>query len=104
MDAVKTVSLKPRLPLLNQASHFHRELLSVGLIVAAVLWIYWPARSGEFILDDDLLLTHNSTIQSSDGLFRIWWPWNSTVADQPLDYWPVSNTTLWLEWRLWGLN
>jgi hypothetical protein len=68
------------------------------LIVVAIILIYWPAMQGHFIMDDDLLLTENHLVKASDGLYRIWF------TGQPVDYWPVTNTTLWLEWRLWGMN
>ncbi len=38
------------------------------LIVIAVGFVYFPAVRGGFVLDDDLLLTHNSIVQSPDGL------------------------------------
>jgi protein O-mannosyl-transferase len=81
-----------------------RNWLLAAVIFIVVAIAYWPARSGGFVLDDDLLLTHNATITAPDGLARFWWPWNLPIVDQPIDYWPVSNSTLWLEWRLWGMN
>ena len=53
---------------------------------------------GSFILDDDLLLTGNAMIRAPDGLARIWF------STEPTDYWPVTNTSLWLEWRLWSAS
>src|SRR5262249_47046133 len=44
------------------------------------------------------LLTDNPLIKASDGLYRIW------CTTEAIDYWPVCNSTLWFEWRLWGLN
>ncbi len=76
-----------------------RKQLCMGLLIgAAAVYVYFPALRGGFVLDDDLLLTHNSTITASDGLYRFWF-----TKEAP-DYWPVSNSTLWLEWRLWGMN
>jgi protein O-mannosyl-transferase len=76
-----------------------RKQLCMGLLIgAAAVYVYFPALRGGFVLDDDLLLTHNTTITASDGLYRFWF-----TKDAP-DYWPVSNSTLWLEWRLWGMN
>jgi tetratricopeptide (TPR) repeat protein len=46
-------------------------------------------------MDDDILLTQNSIIKSPDGIAKFW------LSTEPLDYWPVTNTSLWLEWRLW---
>jgi protein O-mannosyl-transferase len=76
-----------------------RKQLFIGLLIgAAAVYVYFPALCGGFVLDDDLLLTHNSTLTASDGLYRFWF-----IKEAP-DYWPVSNSTLWLEWRLWGMN
>jgi tetratricopeptide (TPR) repeat protein len=77
---------------------------SVGPILGAVfiflltLLVYVPALRGGFLWDDDTLLTENRLIKAQDGLSRLWW---STEA---WDYYPVTWTSFWLEWRLWGLN
>jgi protein O-mannosyl-transferase len=68
------------------------------LIIGLILLAYWPSIHGGFIMDDDILLTNNATIRAPDGLYRIWF------TKEPLDYWPVSNSCLWLQWRLWGMN
>jgi protein O-mannosyl-transferase len=68
------------------------------LIVGAALVVYLPASHGGFILDDDLYLTQNKLIAKPDGLHSFWL---TTLAT---DYYPITYTTLWLEWRLWGLN
>ncbi len=76
---------------------------SIGLggflfIAGLALLAYAPSLSGGFIFDDDLLLTENNLIRQTDGVFRFWY----TTA-QP-DYVPLTSSTLWLEWRLWGMN
>jgi tetratricopeptide (TPR) repeat protein len=68
------------------------------LIAVAVLWAYWPALNGGFVFDDELLLANNPMIRASDGLYRYWF------TKEALDYWPITNSTFWLEWRLWGMN
>ncbi len=70
----------------------------IALIALAACVAYLPALRGQFILDDDIYLTNAPVIRASDGLYRIW------CTSQALDYYPVTNTSLWLEWRLWGLN
>jgi protein O-mannosyl-transferase len=70
-------------------------LLGVGLIVLLACLVYWPALHGGFVLDDELL-SQNKLVKSANGLYRLWF------TTEPTDYWPVTSTSFWLEWRLWG--
>jgi hypothetical protein len=72
--------------------------LAVALLVTATLLAYLPALRGGFIFDDNVFLTDNRLIHASDGLSRLWF------SREAADYWPVTSSTLWLEWRLWGMN
>jgi protein O-mannosyl-transferase len=73
-------------------------LAGAVLIMVIAFLAYLPCINGEFILDDDQLLTNNSQIKASDGLYQIW-----STTEAP-DYWPATNTSLWIEWRLWKMN
>ena len=70
----------------------------VALLLLLAFFVYWPSLRGGFILDDDLLLTDSQLIHDSDGLYKFWF------TTQATDYWPVSNSILWIEWRMWGTN
>jgi tetratricopeptide (TPR) repeat protein len=59
---------------------------------------YAPLRHAGFLWDDDTFLTENPLIRAADGLRRFWF------TGEPVDYWPVTSSTLWLEWRAWGLD
>jgi tetratricopeptide (TPR) repeat protein len=72
--------------------------MGAALIAVAVFIVYWPAHNGGFIFDDESLLTFSPIIKASDGLYRYWF------TTEALDYWPVTNSSFWLEWRLWGMN
>jgi tetratricopeptide (TPR) repeat protein len=75
-----------------------RTALGAAAIVAAIFVAYLPALNGEFVLDDDKLLTENTLVGEAGGLYRIW------CTTESIDYWPASNSMLWLEWRLWGMH
>ena len=72
--------------------------MAAALLVAVAIVVYWPALTGGFIFDDDTLLTQNDMVKAADGLYRMWF------TTEPLDYWPLTNSSFWLEWRLWGLQ
>ncbi len=91
-------SLQPRVGTSVLSALHLRVLAGVALIVLAAFLAYFPALSGGFIWDDELLLTNNELIKAADGPYRFW------CTTEALDYWPVSNTALWIEWRLWGMN
>jgi tetratricopeptide (TPR) repeat protein len=71
---------------------FWAVLLIAGLTTLA----YAPALRGGFVFDDDNLVTKNALIKADDGLARLWF------SSEPVDYWPVTMTSFWVEWRLWG--
>jgi len=70
-----------------------------GLFLMAITLIaYLPVWHAGFLWDDDLLLTNNPLIRQPDGWYRFW------LTTQTPDYFPLTSTSFWLEWRLWGLN
>jgi protein O-mannosyl-transferase len=71
-------------------------LLQAMLIVAAGLWVFWPALRGDWLWDDDVLITNNFQLRSLGGLWNIWFEPGLLP-----DYYPIEQTVLWLEWRLW---
>jgi hypothetical protein len=75
-----------------------QRLAAAALIATVVLAAYWPAVHVGFLWDDDTLLTENELVKAPDGLKRI------RFTTEPLDYWPITNTSFWVEWRLWGMG
>ncbi|MGQ0554186.1 MAG: tetratricopeptide repeat protein [Planctomycetota bacterium] len=66
------------------------------LILLATLLAHLPVLRAGFVWDDDTFLTANDLIHAEDGLWRFWF---STAAP---DYFPLTSSLLWLEWRLFG--
>ncbi len=66
------------------------------LIFCAVVVVFWPVYSAGFIWDDNVMLTETPLMH---GPFHALWTGASGV-----DYFPVTYSSLWIEWRLWGLN
>ena len=76
----------------------HFWAAGAAILALAVFIAYFPSLNGGFIWDDEILLTKNLLIKASGGLHRIW------CTIDPIDYWPLINTSFWIEWRLWDIN
>lgn len=75
-----------------------KKSIQIFLIILLTFLIYIPALKSGFIWDDDIFLTKNPLIKAGDGLWRFWF------TSEPTDYFPMTSTSLWIEWRLWGEN
>jgi protein O-mannosyl-transferase len=76
----------------------NRAAIGYLAIAAVALAAFWPSLHAGFIWNDDSFLTENPLIKAPDGLYRFW------LTQQAPDYWPLTCTTLWVEWRLWGVH
>jgi Tfp pilus assembly protein PilF len=81
-------------PLLNIRLPSPRAL--AALLILFTVAAYLPAIGAGYIWDDDTLLTANPQMRSLAGLEEIW------RGEHSRDYTPVTLSTFWLEWHLWG--
>jgi len=81
------------------ASSWRTWLPQFLLIAGMTLWIYWPALRGGLIWDDQWYITMNPSLHDTSGLWKFWFRPGSWV-----EYYPVHETVLWLQWQLWGEN
>jgi len=76
-----------------------RFILLGALLIAATCAAYIPAIRAGYIWDDDEYVLNSPTLHEPGGLGRIW-----TEPDTIKQYYPLTRTTFWLEYRTWGLN
>ncbi|HTF34950.1 MAG TPA: tetratricopeptide repeat protein [Myxococcota bacterium] len=81
----------------NQERSVRRLLGAIGIVICVVA-SYWPALHAGFVWDDDMYVTENATLRSLDGLRRLWLERGAVPQ-----YYPLTHTTFWLEYHLWGL-
>jgi tetratricopeptide (TPR) repeat protein len=74
------------------------ELLGAMGIAICVVAAYWPTLHGGYIWDDPQHVSENMALRSLDGLRRLWI--QRGVIPQ---YYPLTHTTFWIEYHLWGL-
>lgn len=72
--------------------------LAAAFLCALTAITYLPALRNGFVWDDDLFLTQNSLLKSASGLWHVWF------SGRQADYWPVTYSALWVQWRLWGMH
>lgn len=80
----------------------HRQIRSVlmraAVIVLAGLCIYSPTYHGDWLWDDDVVLTANPDVLSGtlSGLLKLW------VNPDGIDYFPLSYSLFWLQAVVFG--
>ena len=86
------------------------RIFQAAFIVLASLWVYSPSYHGEWLWDDDQMLTANPTVQhrvsldpnvptdSLASLKKLWF------SPDGADYFPLSYTALWAQWPFFGLD
>ena len=75
-----------------------QRILLIALPVVTFL-AYLPAIRGDFIWDDDRHVWANHTLLNLRGLAHIWF--RPSYLPQ---YYPMTHTSFWLEYRLWGAD
>ena len=73
--------------------------LLAALLALVTILAYQPVWHAGFIWDDDDYVTKNPLLTAPDGLWRIWFSF-----DSPSQYFPLAYTAFRLEHLLWGLN
>lgn len=67
------------------------------LVMTAVAYI--PAMQGGYIWDDGWNIINNEPLRTWEGLRRIWFELGAIRQ-----YYPLSQTGLWIQYQLWGLT
>jgi tetratricopeptide (TPR) repeat protein len=77
-------------------THFaYRPWLLALVLVIVTFLAYFPALRGGFVFDD-VLIIDSPLIHANNGLSRIWF------KAEAQDYYPLTESLWWLEWRCWG--
>ncbi len=69
------------------------------MLVLLVTVAYLPAVRGQFIWDDDFHVVKSAPLRSLPGLWRIWFEPGATQQ-----YYPLTHSSFWLDYHLWGLH
>lgn len=83
----------------DRNSQLAKVLLGAAPIVLLALLVYLPVAHFGYIWDDDVNITKNAALRSLFGLRQIW---TNPLASQ--QYYPLTYTSFWIEYHLWGLK
>src|ERR1700691_1946517 len=73
-----------------------KVLLQALLIIAAGLWVFWPALHGDWLWDDDFYITQNPLLHDQARLWKAWFEPGSFI-----EYYPIHETVQCMQWHLW---
>ncbi|MFO0818450.1 MAG: tetratricopeptide repeat protein [Pirellulales bacterium] len=93
------LTIMPAADLRRLTTAFGRDSVGRTALIFALLGaaLYSASWAGGFIWDDrTIYIVRNALLRLPDGLYRFWF------TLEPADYYPLTYTTFWLEWRLSG--
>ena len=71
-----------------------------GILIALLVFaVYFPALRGGFLWDDDSNVVKSAPLRSLAGLAQIWFKPGATQQ-----YYPLTHTSFWIDYHLWGLS
>ncbi len=76
-----------------------RPWLAGGVLLLLTALAYLPVLRAGYVWDDDDWLTDNRTIRAAGGLRQIWLSPRASIQ-----YYPLTFTSWWLDYRVWGTN
>lgn len=109
-DVATSPQLLQEVSSLGCIDRLRNRIFQAALIVLASLWVYSPSYHGDWLWDDDQLLTANPTVQHrvsldpnvpTDSLATLKKLW---FSPEGADYFPLSYTALWAQWPFFGLD
>ncbi|MEO6436483.1 MAG: tetratricopeptide repeat protein, partial [Tepidisphaeraceae bacterium] len=71
----------------------------MATLLLLTLIAFLPAMRAGWIWDDDYYVTNNRNLRSVGGLVDLW-----TKLGAVPQYYPLTHTTFWVEYHLWGLR
>jgi tetratricopeptide (TPR) repeat protein len=92
-------SRKSERPAGERKNYFQSPWFAGLLLLALTVIAYWPATRAGFVWDDDEYVTNNPLLTAPDGLWRIWFSF-----DSPSQYFPLTYSVFLVERIFWGLN
>lgn len=92
--AETTSQVTPPRALLGAGRHGLAAFSAALVIALAALVAVAPSITGGFVFDDHSLVERGELLRGP--LWRLW------LTTDAVDYWPLTYSTFWLEWRVWG--
>ena len=85
--------------MVSSSSHSAWSWLAAATLLLGPFVVYTPLLDAGYIWDDNALVTDNLTLRSLNGLWRVWF-----VPGATPQYYPVTYSSFWLEYQLFGLD
>jgi tetratricopeptide (TPR) repeat protein len=83
-----------------QTKRSYRQTLQLVALIAVTFAAYYPTLGNGFVWDDDRYIEQNFQLHTLKGLERIWL---EPLTAEP-QYYPLTHTTLWVEFHVWRLS